>query len=133
MVKRITITNYDCWNTNFHTNDNEIHSISPQHCEYCGFAINRGYSFIIDNLKEAGLLVEDYKKICCYCYLLMDYGLMDIRKYLQGVHYNKVSDILHIDFSFEKDGAVITHDDILCFAIHDYKKLKIINDMINKQ
>lgn len=37
-------------------------------CEICGYPINISYVSIIRNLKEAGLLNEDYLLLCCKCW-----------------------------------------------------------------
>jgi len=39
------------------------------YCEECGGSfLSPTYVYIIDCLKEAGLLPESYKKLCCFCY-----------------------------------------------------------------
>lgn len=38
-------------------------------CDQCKiFYISPNYVYIIEKLKNAGLLPQDYKKLCCYCY-----------------------------------------------------------------
>ena len=38
-------------------------------CEQCNvMSLSTSYIYIIEKLKKAGLLPQDYKKICCNCY-----------------------------------------------------------------
>lgn len=37
-------------------------------CTYCRRVLYPQYVYIIDKLKEAGLLSEDYPYLCCNCY-----------------------------------------------------------------
>jgi len=37
-------------------------------CELCKGLVYSNYSFIIEKLREAGLLPKDYKRLCCKCY-----------------------------------------------------------------
>ena len=37
-------------------------------CELCKGLVYSHYSFIIEKLREAGLLPKDYKRLCCKCY-----------------------------------------------------------------
>lgn len=47
--------------------------LTLEYCEICkDYQLNRIYLFIINNLKEAGLLPSNYKKICCGCYIIRE-------------------------------------------------------------
>lgn len=44
-------------------------------CSICGYLCDGGYSYIITNLKKAGILDENYIPVCCCCYFVKNnYG-----------------------------------------------------------
>lgn len=65
-MDRIRITNYDgdfIFTSGMFAPDSE-----GLFCEKCGeVPISSRYVYIIDNLREKGLLSKDYKKECCFC------------------------------------------------------------------
>ena len=84
--------------------------------------VDRRYSYIIDSLKEAGYLDEDYKEICCYCKVLEKFGLLDIREDLHGFCYQEDSDVLLLDLCVpETVGGEIKWFDVE-IAIHEFSK-----------
>lgn len=42
-------------------------------CEICGSYLNKVYIYIINCLKDAGLLPENFMKLCCFCYIIKEY------------------------------------------------------------
>lgn len=89
-------------------------------CSYCGLYLDFVYISIIDDLKEAKLLPEDYKLICCYCDVLVKFGLIELRKDLTSFFYDHKDDILGISFIFSS-GFNTRHR--VYFYIHDFKKV----------
>jgi len=44
-------------------------TITPhKRCSHCDYYVYLPYIYIIDKLKDAGLLPEDYPYLCCNCY-----------------------------------------------------------------
>ena len=122
----INIRQDDQWNFNFDSPYTGYWLLPRHHCHYCGIGINRTYSYIIDSLKEAGYLDEDYKEICCYCKVLEKFGLLHVRDDLQRLFYIKEKDIMVVYFSFDnmynsesKNYVVRTDYDV---RIHNYSK-----------
>ena len=72
MIEEIDISLHDKWNFNFDILDKDLDhdlwDIERKQCCYCEVHVDKAYSYIIDCLKEAGLLPDDYKKLCCFCY-----------------------------------------------------------------
>ena len=124
MGKEITIKEQDQWNFNFYCDDNVIWNRPSQNCDYCCCALQKGYSFIIECLKEAGLLPDDYIPICCYCYVLQRTGLLHLRKDLVGFLYKTELDILRISFDFDSNENRWGPDVRIYFYIHDYSKVE---------
>ena len=84
-------------------------------CGYCKIInLDRVYSYIIDMLKEADLLDEDYKEICCYCDLLRKFGLEDLRNHLNNITYIESTDILFLNFNKQQSFFPV--------RIHNYSK-----------
>ena len=123
MSPEIKMENEDHWNFSLYADDYEIWDRSLQQCEHCGMNLQKPYSYIIDCLDEAGLLPEDYKQICCYCYVLQKFGLLELNHDLISLIYIESLDILKIYFSFEIEDGVYDSKDKFCFRIHDYSKL----------
>jgi len=119
----IGIGSADYWIFNFSTCDVEIQDTKQQYCSYCDTRVHRAYSFIIESLKEAKLLPDDYKQMCCYCAVLQEFGLMDLRKDLCNFFYDNNIDILKIYFAFEANKNEIDWDNRYCFTIHDFSKV----------
>ena len=115
------VDSIDQWNFSFMADDyrglsadDDIHR-----CSYCGItSLDKVYVYIIDSLKEAGLLDESYGLICCYCAVLKEFGLLDLKGNLSRIDYYRPLDILAIRFIFGK----ITKD-YVWFFIHDYSKI----------
>jgi len=38
------------------------------YCCICGFSLDIGYLYIIEKLRQSGLLPEDHNVMCCNCY-----------------------------------------------------------------
>lgn len=102
----ISIRQDSYWNFRFKTNyDREllwdISNVEVHYCDYCKCVrLDKAYIYIINSLKEAGLLDNNYRLICCYCKILKEFGLLHIRKDLQLLRYIKEEDIMFICFSF---------------------------------
>ena len=121
------------WSFRFKTPDYDskllwdISNVGEHHCNYCKYIpLDNAYIYIIKSLKEAGLLDKNYRLICCYCKLLKEFGLLHIRKNLQGLRYLKEEDIMLIWFSLDnmynsesKSYAIKTNYDV---RIYDYSK-----------
>lgn len=123
MSEEIYIDVEDYWNFKFdnvYCLDDPINCTEIHKCYYCDSTyLDKIYYFIINSLKEAGLLNKDYKLICCYCNVLKEFGLLHIREYLQGFYYYEDIDALRIIFCF--DYMEIYSYDVM---VHDYKKLR---------
>lgn len=118
----INIRQDDQWNFNFESPYTGYWILPRHHCHYCGIGVDRTYSYIIDSLKEAGYLDEDYKEICCYCKVLEKFGLLDFKKDLNGFCYKEDLDILLVDLCLSKtvNGEIEWHN--LDIAIHEFSK-----------
>jgi len=123
-MEKIFIKVEDCWNFRFDTDyyhGDVINSTELHRCCYCDIvALNEVYCFIINSLKDAGLLNKDYNPICCYCAVLKEFDLLHIRKYLEGFYYLKEEDVLIMHFSLD-------YHERCDIRIYDYKKLKRLN------
>ena len=122
-MTKITIEKSDQWMYNFYTdkNDGEIWGSPDKFCNYCGMDVNTVYSYIINCLKEAKLLPEDYKLICCYCDTLKEYGLLELESGLNQIFYIKKNDVLSITFRFRDND---NDEEIVYFNIHDFAKIR---------
>lgn len=43
------------------------HSLGREYCKNCHAPLNKLYGYIINNLKQAGLLPNDHLILCCGC------------------------------------------------------------------
>ncbi len=120
----IEIEKEDYWCYQFFTyrSDSDIWRSAQKYCSYCGREIVKIYSYIIDNLREANLLPEDYKLICCYCQTLQKCGLMELNKHLNMIDYNTSKDILIISFALPIKERIMKREYIF-FYIHDFSKI----------
>ena len=59
------------WSTSF-LHDFTLPSSVWDGCEVCGSCLNQCYNYIIDCLKEAELLPENFKRMCCTCYTIKE-------------------------------------------------------------
>ncbi len=84
-------------------------------CSYCNEELDSVYSYIIRNLRKAGLLPNDYKSICCYCQTLLKVGLISFANYSNRISYNIVIDVLTIEVNIEQH--------TFYFRIHDASKV----------
>ena len=113
----------DHWSFSFGIGDEDILCERNLRCTYClNVALDQAYSYIIERLDEAGLLPDDFKPACCYCYVLERFGLLDLGKKLRGFVYSKEYDILYVLLSFnkiEKNYMSAVDSEI---RIHDYSK-----------
>lgn len=111
------------WSFNFDWGDRGVIRRSFQHCYYCLNPLDKVYSYIINTLKDGGLLDKDYRQICCYCKVLKKFGLIDIRKYLSSFYYDEPNDILIITFrSDQTEEGKLTPKYYV--NIHDFSKIK---------
>ena len=98
-VIRINLKNM--WSYEFDTDDYEMLVQDTRRCSYCEDVwFDTVYCYIIDCLKEAGLLHEDFEEICCCCLVLKRFGLMDLRRKLIGFTYIEKEDYLLIESSY---------------------------------
>lgn len=121
-MSKIDIQKIDHWLYNFFTDriDEEIYNTGKELCYYCGEAgIDKIYSYIINCLKEAKLLSQDYKVICCYCKILQKFGLIELSKNLTGFFYHRYIDVLSVNFGFNKNTI---NEECLTINVHDYSK-----------
>lgn len=93
----------------------DIYSCKTRYCYYCGIGLNKIYSYIIDCLKEAELLIENYEQMCCYCNVLSKVGLIDLRNFLGRVNYIIETDLLVLIFNY----TAYTIE----FRIHNFREL----------
>ena len=124
----IHIGREDLWCYNFFTSksDPDIWNAPQRNCSCCNVHLSVVYSYIIDNLKEAKLLPEDYKEICCYCHTLQKFGLIGLKDYLSAIIYSISTDILTISFfttSSIVDGIKERIKKQVNFYVHDYSKI----------
>lgn len=129
----IEINLQDQWNFEFSTFDGEVLCTERGNCYYCNCYLHSAYTYIIERLKEADLLDKDYKLICCYCKILENFGLLDLRDNVSGFRYDSDTDILSITFSFLEITKIepkarfsnsIGKWHYFYFYIHDYSKVK---------
>ena len=119
-MKDIFLTVKSHWIFDFNDGNNSIFAKKELKCSYCDtIPLDRIYAYIIENLREADLLPEDYKPICCYCYVLEKFGLLDLVENVEFFRYNKAKDIFRIYLSFRDDNGAIKD---VYFYIHDYSK-----------
>ncbi len=119
MDGKISVDIRDHWSIKFHCIGKQVPVVFNK-CGYCDVMVDDVYSFIIDSLKNAGLLSKDYKETCCYCFVLKKFGLMEFRKVLSSFHYHKAEDILEIHF-YAPGG--FNPDNRFNVTIHDYSKV----------
>ena len=58
----------DLWTIVNDINDKEF----TAQCVRCGYYLDLGYCVIINNLRKAGLLPDDFAPLCCGCYKIMN-------------------------------------------------------------
>ena len=111
------------WNYEFYVDEDETLMHDNRLCPYCRSTyLDSVYCYIIDNLKEAGLLHEDFEEICCCCLILQHFGLMDLRDKLIGFVYSEKLDYLLIEFNcWEMAGK----ESILDIYIRNWSKIKM--------
>jgi len=61
------------WSTSFTDSSQLNFPVKWGECEVCGSLLNTIYTYIIDCLEEADLLPENFKRLCCMCYLIKEY------------------------------------------------------------
>jgi len=105
------------WNFHFKEDDEIKHYQSHHICGYCSATVDPTYCYIIDCLKEAGLIPQDYKYMCCYCRVLKEIGILEWRCNLNRFIYNPLDDVLTMLFSKRNE------DSVLYFKIHEFSKL----------
>lgn len=106
------------WQYYFKTSnvDNEIYNTKEEQCYYCNLYLNKIYFYILNCLREAGLLPKDYKPLCCYCKVLIEFDLLYLRQSLSMVHYITELDIFVLSFIFGAKELNVN--------IHDFKKIR---------
>lgn len=133
MPEEIDIRLHNEWNFNFDILDQDLDQdfwdVERKQCCYCKVHVDKAYSYIIDCLKKANLLDENYKQICCYCKVLEIFGLLDLYKNMGTLIYDEEDDILILEFVFsELTGGTANNKQVfyhvLYFNIHDYSKVK---------
>ncbi len=119
----IHIIREDLWCYNFFTSksDPDIWNTPQRNCSCCNIHLTVVYSYIIDNLKEAKLLPEDYKEICCYCHTLQKFGLIGLKDYSSAISYSISTDILTISFALPQKERILKKE-FVYFCFHDYSK-----------
>lgn len=95
-MDRIKIILKDQWNYDFDTGDHELLLWEGPNCFYCNTKLDGVYSYIIYQLDNAGLLPDDFKPACCYCYTLRKFGLINLKDHLVRFEYKEEEDILLI-------------------------------------
>jgi len=65
-------THKGIWTTRFSVDLRVFYRITEL-CEICrNYNLDKVYVYIIECLREANLLPEDYKKICCSCFIIKE-------------------------------------------------------------
>lgn len=129
-MQKIRIYLENKWSFCFDLDDQKTFPIS-RICPYCKKTpLNSAYCHIIDNLKDAGLLDENYKEICCLCLVLKRFGLEYLRHRLTGFLYSKDSDDLLIQFYHKQMplGIYPKEKDLptrIRIRIHDFSKVEL--------
>ena len=104
------------WWFKFYSDREEVYAYSVKRCPHCrAMFLDPVYCYIIDMLKEANLLDENFEEICCTCAVLRYFGLLDKVSELTEFQYDKEEDILFILF-----GEKITQ-----IRIHDFSKIEL--------
>ena len=119
-MTKIDIVKYDGWCYDFYMdgNDASVWNTPRKNCSYCKMVLNKAYCYIIENLREAGLLPDDYKLICCYCKILLKVGLIGLKNSVNNFAYHQTTDELEINFNFGNKSKT----EIITFTIHDFHK-----------
>ena len=101
----------------------------------CGNYLSYPYIYIIDQLKEAGLLPESYNVMCCFCHMLACIGL-EIPKAWKDINMTNNSSSEDDDYSSLEITGIYTPTNKyfeLIIRIHDTKKSlstgRILNDI----
>jgi len=126
-VEKINIDFKDFWRFEF----NKIPWYKGiERCPYCSYMnLHRTYTYIIDSLKDAGLLYEGYKKICCYCAILKRLDMLDLSDNLNTIEYDYEDDILTISFTFFTKVNGNTERQDIGINIHDWSKIGGVNNV----
>lgn len=130
MSEEIFIKFNDQWQFNFNFDidyDGEVLHTKRNKCCYCSGYLDNVYSYIINCLEKAGILHKSYEPICCYCKVLKEWDLLELRENLCCIQYFRSFDILNIHFNI-----LTLHRDNKGFAervnfdvnIHNYSKVK---------
>lgn len=129
-MQEISIYTRNKWNFKFNIDGQETPPTSRT-CFYCNsIPLNSTYCYIIDSLKESGFLDENYREICCCCFVLKMFGLEHARNKLIGFLYCEDTDILTIEFYnrrvpypyFLKEKDL---PETITIRIHDFSKVKL--------
>ena len=119
-MSKINIEVKNGWNYCFSTSDYENFVRRNKPCPICGSTTLSGiYCYIIDSLKEAGLLHEDFEETCCCCLVLKKFGLTELRDRLKGFYHHTTGDCLVIRFY----NGIMYDDDVV--RIHDWSKIEL--------
>lgn len=123
MKCRIKILVRNQWDFNYDIDDRDVLLEKGLECIYCDSELDSVYSYIINKLDEAGLLPLYYEPVCCYCYVLEKFGLLDFADDLEGFIYDKESDVLKVMLT----ASIVEKNILLNFfdleiRIHEYSK-----------
>ena len=126
-MEKIRIRIKNRWNYSFDTDNVEALIHSGRRCPSCEETwLDPVYCHIVDSLKEAGLLHEDFKEMCCCCLVLKHFGMMDLRKKLLNFHYVREDDYLLADFcSRTKSSDIKRLSYMFQIRIHDWSKIEL--------
>lgn len=109
-------------------------SLQTMKCK-CGRYLDYPYIYIIETLKEGGLLPKSYNMMCCFCHILACIGL-EIPEDWEDVKFVNYRDCLDYSYSIILiKGIYIPTDEYfeLIVRIHDTNKAlstgRILNDI----
>ena len=116
------------WDYTFSKNHDEYYKYSRK-CSYCNtMKLDGAYCYIINNLKEAGLLDKNYKEICCVCLVLKRFGLLYLHKKLIAFYLEEENDRFIMKFLYNrkpKSNELLWERAAMFIRIHDWSKIEL--------
>jgi len=123
-MEKLNITSRDHWSYDFGLTIWKDMPVVDKRCPYCyEVSLDPIYTYIITQLKKAGLLDKTYKEICCYCAVLQKMGMIQHVHDVEGIYYGEETDILEIEiFMWENvEGFKKLH--MIPYRVHDWSKI----------
>ncbi len=103
-----------------------VNKITPRErrrCFYCPRLLELGYIFIIQSLKNSGLLDKEFKMVCCFCNIMDKLGLLHLSEQYNSWQYKEGMDILTLRFSIRGVFNGYLQSEHVDFRIHEWEKI----------